>query len=156
MLFIRIKMLSFLFLFACMHFMLFVPVKSSCKKKIIKRFKIALIPSSTTLLTCTPLNLPMASYLYALIFIYDHLWESFPFMRIFLNLFLFMIICKNLFLLWESFWISSYLWSIILLLIFHHTFPSVRTYCHLPLSSKIYSRLNAFILISMNWKSSWT
>ena len=58
--------------------------------------------------TCTKFFQP---YFYALIFIYDHLWESFPFMRIFLNLFLFMIICKNLFLLWESFWISSYLWS---------------------------------------------
>ena len=29
--------------------------------------------------------------------IYDHLWKSFPFMRIFLNLFLFMIIFFNLF-----------------------------------------------------------
>ena len=120
----HIKMLSFLFLFACMHFELFVLflfacmhfvlkcfyvhknavffvfiplyafcafcvvfihlyafyaicvcVKPSCKKIliIIKRFKIALIPSFTILLTCTPLNLPMESYLYALIFIYDHL-----------------------------------------------------------------------------------
>ena len=31
--FMRIKMLSFLFLFACMRFVLFVRVKSSCKKK---------------------------------------------------------------------------------------------------------------------------
>ena len=74
--FMRIKMMSFLFLYACMRFVLFVCVKSS-RKRIIKRFKIALIPSFTMLLTCTPLNLPMASYLYSVIFIYDHLWESF-------------------------------------------------------------------------------
>ena len=43
-------------------FVLFVSVKSSCKKKI-KRFKIPLRPSFTILLTCTPLNLPMESYL---------------------------------------------------------------------------------------------
>ena len=45
------KMLSFLFLFACMHFVLFVCLKSSCKKKRkIKRFKIALITSFILLL----------------------------------------------------------------------------------------------------------
>ena len=49
MFFMRIKMLSFLFLFACMIFVLFVCVKSSCKKKM-KRFKIALIASFTILL----------------------------------------------------------------------------------------------------------
>ena len=81
--------LRFVLFMLFMHFMLFVlfmrfvHVKSSCKKKIIKSFKIALIPSSTTLLTCTPLNLPMKSYLYALIFFCDHLWGSFLFMRIF-------------------------------------------------------------------------
>ena len=79
--------------------------------KKINRFKIVPIPHITILLTYTPLNLPMESYLYTLVFIYDHLWESLLFMRIFLNLFLFMIICENLSLLWESFWISSYLWS---------------------------------------------
>ena len=31
--------------------------------------------------------------------------------KLFHYLFLFMIICKNLFFLWESFWISFYLWS---------------------------------------------
>ena len=153
--FMRTKMPSFLFSFACMRFVLFMRVKSSLKKKLINRFKNALISSFTTLLTWL-LNLPMTSFLYALIFIYDHLWESLLFMRIFLNLFLFMIICDNLSLLWEYFWISSYLWSIILLLIFYHTYPSVRTYSHLLLSFKIYSHLYAFILISMNWKSSWT
>ena len=212
MFFMHIKMLSFLFLFAWMRFVLFVCVKSSCKKKkTIKRFKIALIPSFTTLLMYTPLNLPMVSYLYALIFIYDHLWgsflfigifsfhenlflfmiicgglfflweslliydhlwESFLFMRIspylwssvkissfYENLFnfsLFMIICKNLFLLWESFWNSSYLWWIILLLIFHHTYPSVRTYSHLLF---IIQNLFSFAcnhIDSMNRKSSWT
>ena len=149
--------------------MLFVHVKSFCKKKI-KRFKSVLIPPFSILLMCTPLNHPMKSYLYALIFIYDHhLWGSFLFMGIFSfyeNLFLFMVICENLFFLWELFWISSYLWSsvrissylwsIILLLIFYHTYPSVRTYSHLLLSFKIYSHLYAFILISKNWKSSWT
>ena len=66
-------------------------------QKKIKRFKIALIPSFTVLLMSTPLNLPMESYLYTLIFIYDHLLKSLLFMRIFLNLFLLMIICKSLF-----------------------------------------------------------
>ena len=42
-------MLSFLFLFSCILFVLFVCVKSSCKKKIM-RFKIALIASFTLLL----------------------------------------------------------------------------------------------------------
>ena len=126
MFFMPIKMLPFLFLFACMCFVLFVRVKSSCKKKI-KRFKTALIPSFTILLTGTPLNLSMEnyfinySYLWSSVKIFPFyenllnlslLWESFesfPFMRIFLNLFLFMIIRENLFFLWESFWISSYL-----------------------------------------------
>ena len=49
MFFMRLKMLPFLFLFACMHFVLFVRVKSSCKK--IKMFKIALMISSTMILT---------------------------------------------------------------------------------------------------------
>ena len=35
-------------------------------------------------------------YLYAPTFICDHLWESLLFMSIFLNIFLFMIICQNL------------------------------------------------------------
>ena len=46
-------MLLFLFLFACMRFVLFVRVKSSCKKKI-KKFKIAVMASSTILLKSTP------------------------------------------------------------------------------------------------------
>ena len=94
--FMRTKMPSFLFSFACMRFVLFMRVKSSLKKKLINRFKNALISSFTTLLTWL-LNLPMTSFLYALIFIYDHLWESLLFMRIFLKLFLFMTICENLF-----------------------------------------------------------
>ena len=45
-----------------------------------------------------PLSIHLSRiYLYARIFIFDHLWESLLFMRIFLNLFLFMIICENLF-----------------------------------------------------------
>ena len=52
--FMCIRMLSFLVLFACMHFVLSVRVKSSYKKKIIiKRFKVALIPSFTILLSFT-------------------------------------------------------------------------------------------------------
>ena len=147
-----------------------------------------------------------ASYLYALIFIYDHLWESFPFMRIFSvyeNLFLFIIICWGLFFLWESLliydhlWesflfmrVSSYLWSsvkiflfyenlFVSLLIYNHLWESLLMYDQLfhylffitlthlcilililssyhLLSFKIYSHLYAYILISMNWKSSWT
>ena len=60
-------MLSFLFLFTCMLFVLFMRVKSSCKKKI-KRFKITLIPSFTIIMTCNPLNLPIESYLFNLFF----------------------------------------------------------------------------------------
>ena len=47
--FYEYKNAAFLFLFACMRFVLFVRVKSSCKKKV-KRFKNALIPSFTILL----------------------------------------------------------------------------------------------------------
>ena len=121
------------------------------------------VPPSTCLwkVICTHLFLFMIIICGGLFF----LWESFLFMRIssylwssvrifsvYENLFLFMIICKNLFFLWELFWISSYLWSsvricsylysIILLLIFYHTYPSFI--------------IHLFILISKNWKSSWT
>ena len=50
MLFMRIKVLSFLFLFACMHFVLFVIVRSSCKKTFFKWFKIVLMTSLILLL----------------------------------------------------------------------------------------------------------
>ena len=176
----RIKMLSFLFLFACMRFVLFVLVKSFCKKKI-ERFKIVLIPSFTILLTCSPLNLPMKSYLYALIFIYDHHpWGVFS-------------IYGNLFCLWESlliydhhlWWsflfmrISSYLWlSVRIFSVYENLFLfMLLIYDHLRGSLLIYDQLfhylffitlthlcvliliffcHSFTLISMNWKSSWT
>ena len=186
MFFMCIKMLSFLFLFTCMCFVLFVHMKSSCKKRE-RGLKLPWYPHLLYYWRLPPLicrKLFVRTYFYLWLsvrifpfyenlfclweslLIYDHLWKSFSFMRVFLNLFLFMIICENLFFLWESFWISSYLWSsvrissylwsIILLLIFYHTYPSVRTYSHLLLSLKIYFHLYAFILISMNWKSSWT
>ena len=99
-------------------FMLFVVWNLLVKKK--KRFKIALIPSFTLLLTCTTLNLPIESYLYALIFIYDHLSESFPFMRIFW-IFPFYENLLNLSLLWEpfKFLIYDHLWK---------SFPFMRTF----------------------------
>ena len=111
MFFMCIKMLSFLLFFACMCFVLFVRVKSSCKKKIIiKRFKTALIPSFTILLTCTPLKLPQV---------------------ICTHLFLFMIICENLSLLWESFLlmtISFYLWSSVVVFSFYCLWESFLIY----------------------------
>ena len=83
MFFMRIEILSFLFLFACMRFVLFVRMKSSCKRKI-KRFKITLIPSFTILLTCNPLNVPIKNLF---VRTYFCLWESF----------FFMISCKTFF-----------------------------------------------------------
>ena len=83
---------------------------------------------------------PSYENLFKSLLICDHLkifsfYENFfLFMIIGENLFLSMIICENLFFLWESFWISSDLWSIILLLIFYHTYPFVRTYSHILLS----------------------
>ena len=118
----RIKMLSFLFLFASMCFVLFVCVKSFCKKK---RVKFTLITLFVLLLTCTSLNLPLKSYLYTFVFVCDHLWESLLFMRIFLNLFLIMIICKNFFessliydRLWESLFFFFLLQSFFIITIF--------------------------------------
>ena len=64
------KCCLFLFLFACMCFVLFVCVKSFCKKK---RVKITLITLFVLLLTCTSLNLPIKSYLYTFVFVCDHL-----------------------------------------------------------------------------------
>ena len=64
MFFMHIKMLSFLFLFACMRFVLFCVCEIFLSKKKIKRFKIALITSFILLLTCTLLNLPMESYFF--------------------------------------------------------------------------------------------
>ena len=71
------------FVFVRLHaFCAFCVCKIFLYKKKLKRFKIALIPSFTILLTCTPLTcLNLKSYLYALIFIY-HLWGSFLFMGI--------------------------------------------------------------------------
>ena len=87
----------------------FVRVKSSRKKK--RKFKVVLIPLFTILLMCTPLNVPTASYLYSLIFIYGHLSESFPFLRIFW-IFPFSENLLNLSLLWESLsLIDDHLWK---------------------------------------------
>ena len=125
MFFMHIKMLHFLFLFACMLFVLFVRVESSCKKKIIiiKRFKSTLIPSFTILLTCTPLILPIENLF---IRTYFYLWESF----------FFIISCKNLFFInpLQYFAITSkHKLKILILLqkaITLTYFLSVRTYSH--------------------------
>ena len=153
------------------------------------------MPSFTLLMTCTPLNLPMASYLYALIFLMIirkglfFLWESFLFMRIssylwssvgvfsfYENLFLFMIICENLFCLWESLLIYDHLWKsfpfmriflnlFLFMIICENLFLFMINYfityflSHLPICGYLFSSsfiIHAFILISMNWKSSWT
>ena len=80
MFFMCIKML---YLFACIRFVLICACEIFSLKK--KRFKIVLRPSFTMLLTCTP---PPPTCLWRVICT---------------HLFLFMIICENLFLLWESF-----------------------------------------------------
>ena len=119
-------MLSFCF-YSLVCVLCFLRVWNLLVKKIIKRFKVAMITSFILLLACTPLNLLIESYLYALIFIYDHLresllfmrifefllvydhlWESLLFMRTFLNFFLSMIISKNLF---EPLLICDNLWE---------------------------------------------
>ena len=122
------------------RFVLLVRVKFFCKK--IKRFKIALIPSFTILLTCTLLDSPIENLfvrihfylsssvrissiyenLFESLLIYDHLWESFLFMRIF--------------------WISSYLWSSVRISSFYENlFESLLIYDHLWESLLIYDQL---------------
>ena len=95
--------------------------------------------SFTILLTCTPLNLPMASYLYAPIFIYDHLWEPLLFMRIF--------------------WISSYLWSSVRIFPFYENlFESLLIYDHLwesLLFMRIFLNLFLFMIICENLSLLW-
>ena len=98
-------------------------------------------------MTCSPLNLPMESYLYALIFIYGHLWESILFMRIFLNPFLFMIICENRSLLWESFWISSYLQSSMRISPFYENLLNVFLFMIICENRSFYENLVEFLLI---------
>ena len=86
-----------------------------------------------------------------LFFLWECFWtlliceNFFLFMIIYENLFLFMIICENLFLVMINYFITYFLSHL-----------SMRTYSYLLLSFKIYFRLYSFILISMNWKSSWT
>ena len=65
--------------------------------KNINSLKTVLITSFTMLLTCALSSHLWRICLYALMFICDHPWESLLFIRIFLNLFLFMITCVNLF-----------------------------------------------------------
>ena len=75
-------------------------------KKLILWLEIVLIISFKILLMCTRFNLPIEIFLYALIFIcnhlresllfYENIFESFLSATIFLNLFFFMIICVNL------------------------------------------------------------
>ena len=72
-------------------FLCFLCVWNLLVKKKKRVLKLARYPNLLYYWRVPSLNLPMASYLYALIFIYDHLWGSLLFMRIFLNLFLFMI-----------------------------------------------------------------
>ena len=129
-------------------FVLFVRVKSSCKKNKNKK-KVQNCPdtliyytSDVSLLNLSIKNLFIRTYFYlwasgeSLLFmrifwissclwssvrifsfyenlfksllIYNHLWESLLFMRIFLNFFLYMINCENLF---ESFLIYDHLWE---------------------------------------------
>ena len=78
------------------------------------------------------------SLLWESLLIHDHLWESFPFMRISSDP-------------WSSVRISSYLWSIILLLIFYHTYPSpsVRT-DSLLFSSFMHSSRSVRIFMNIN------
>ena len=93
--------------------------KSFRKKKQQKnRFEIVLITSNTILLTCIPPLKPSMKHLFTLtyfylwksLFIYDNLWESFLFVRIFLNpsylwesLLIYDHLCESIFLsLWEN------------------------------------------------------
>ena len=50
----------------------------------------------------------------------SYLWLSVRIFSVYENLFLFMIIYKNLFFLWEPFWISSYLWSSVFLFMINY------------------------------------
>ena len=76
-------------------------LKTLLKK--IKRLKIAPIASITHTTDVYPLYPTIDNHFYALIFICNHLWESF-----FCKSFWISFIRENLFLLCESFWMSSY------------------------------------------------
>ena len=68
-----------------LFFLCFLCVGNLLAKERMERFKSALIPSFTILLTCTPLNLPMENYFIT----YFYLWSSvriFPFYENLLNL----------------------------------------------------------------------
>ena len=99
-----------------------------------------MIPSITMLLMCTPFSLPMASYLNWLIFIYDHLWESFPFMRIF---WIFPSY-ENLF---ESLLIYDHLWKCWVRIFYENLFGSLLVYDHQ------WESLESFLISDHLWKS---
>ena len=67
----------------CFAFWFFLRSKPF-RKKMINRLEIVLIVSYALLLTYALSTHLSRSYLYALVFICDHLWESFLFIRIFL------------------------------------------------------------------------
>ena len=123
------------------------------KKIIIKRFKIALIPSSTILLTCTPLTWlwkVICTHLFLFMVIICGVFSFYE------NFFLFMIICKNLFFLWESFLIYDDLWESLLVYdkLFYYLFFNTLTHLCVPILIFFYHSKSIFI--SKNWKSSWT
>ena len=88
-------------------------------ENIINRLTIVQITSFTMLLKYTPSTTLSRIYLYALIFICDHLWESLLFTRIFLNLSYLWesLFCENLF---ESLLFYDHLWESIILSLFEN------------------------------------
>ena len=83
--------------------------------------------------------------LFESLLICDHPWESFLFMRIFLNLVLFMIIRENLFFLWESFWISSYFWSSVRIFTFYENLFESLSFVWIYVFIKISKHINTII-----------
>ena len=113
----------------------FVRLKSFRKKKI-NRFKIIFV---TSINYTTDVYTPQPTYRE---FICTHL-------------FLLVIICKNIFFLWESFWISSYLWES--LLIYDHLWVSL---LFMRISLNLFLLMvicqNLFFKSLWKWVSVWT
>ena len=124
--FMRIKLLSFLFLFTYIRFVLFVRVKSSCKKKKKRGLK---LPRYPHLLYYW--RLPPSTCRKLFVLTYFYLWLSvriFPFY-------------ENLFCLWKSLLIYDHLWG---------SFLFIRISSYLWLSVRIfpfYENLFQFLVI---------
>ena len=136
MFFMQIKMLSFLFLFACMRFVLFVCVKSSCKKNNNKEVQNC---PDTLIYYTTDVYPPQPTYGKLFVRTYFYLWSP-------VGVFSFY---WNLFFLWKSLLIYEHLWrSFLFVRISPYLWSSVRIF-------SFYENLSLFMIICENLFFLW-